>query len=363
MLPFALAGILFSSFWFRAEAPRIVAGVNDFMGIYAGARLVGTPAQFNAEAYIREQERATGWSAPSILFTRLPAFAALLRPLGKLPYRRAYILWQTASLAAFAGFLIFWPTLHRALLLCAACWSFPLFACFAGGQDISFLLLILAVAWRLGPSRPFAAGAMLALCALKFHLFLVLPVFLIAQLRWRMLAGATVAGSAIAAMCFAVAGAGWLPDYAHFILQGQTNPNVRAMPNLHGLLDGLPHSLAWEIGGVILVAVAVAWIARHASFSVGLSAALAGSLLASHHAYPADALLLLPALLTLAGSPRIPVRAISILLLSPLPFLVAPMVPLAAPAPLLLAALLLVLAVTVTAPPHPRPAPFAAAAS
>jgi hypothetical protein len=184
----------------------------------------------------------------------------------------------------------------------------------------------------------------LGLAALKFHLFLLVPLFPVAQRRWRMLAGAGTTVGMILIVCFAVAGPHWIPGYARFILQTQTNPNVRAMPNLHGLLEGLPHSFALEAIGAVLAAIAVWWVARRASFSVGLSAALVGSLLTSHHAYAADALLLLPALLTLATElSGASIRALSFLLLSPLPFLIAPKVPLAAPVPLLLAVLMIVL--------------------
>jgi hypothetical protein len=353
MFPLALMGISLLPFCFRAEAPRIFGGINDFLSFYTGARLAGSPEQFNAEAYIREQIRATRWSSPAEIFIRLPVFAMLLRPLGKMEYLRAYYLWQTMSLGAFAAFSMVWPFRDRALLMLAACWSFPLFACLAGGQDIAFALLFLAIAWRLAPSRALAAGAVLALVALKFHLFLLVPVFLIAQRRWRMLAGASLTGGAILAACFAAAGAHWVPRYARFVLQGQTSANVRIMPNLHGLLDGLPHALAWEIASAVVVAIAVGWIARHTSFSVGLSVALVGSLLTSQHAWAADVLLLLPALLTLAVEvPRPPLRVLCVLLLSPLPFLVRPVVPLAAPVPLLLAALMVALAVSVA--PFPR---------
>lgn len=347
MFPVAALGLVFLSLWFRPDATRSLAGINDFMGIYAGARLVGTPEQFSTGAYIREQVRATGWSAPSILYTRLPAFAFLLRPLGRLDYRAAYFVWQGLSLASFLTFLMLWPTRDRGLLLCAACCSFPLFADVTGGQDIAFLLLIVAIAWRLAPSRPFAAGAVLALSALKFHLFFLLPLFLIAQRRWRVLAGVGATTAGILATCFVAAGPGWIPDYVRFVLQEQTNPSVRNMVNLRGLFEGLPHSLAWEAASAALVAIGVAWIARRVTFSVGLSAALAGSLLTSHHAYGADALLLLPALLTLAADvPVIPLRVLCFLLLSSLPFLISPQVPLSAPVPLLLAALLTALIVS-----------------
>ncbi len=355
MIPFAGAGILFLSLWFPslslwnpASRPRILGGVNDFMGIYAGGRLAGTPEQFNAEAYIREQVRATGWAAPSILYTRPPAFAVLLRPLGRLDYPRAYVVWQTLSIAAFAGFLILWPAPDRALLLCAVCWSFPVLANFVSGQDIGFLALFLAIAWRLGPSRPIVAGAVLGLATLKFHLFLLIAVFLFAQRRWRMFAGACMTTGVILAVSFLVAGPKWMPEYARFVLQGQTNPSVLDMPNLHGLLEGLPHSLAWEVACAVLVAIAVGFIAQRTNFSVGLSAALAGSILTSHHAYSFDLLLLLPALLTLAAEFRsVLLRILCILLLSPLPFRVTPLGPLAGPVPLLLLALLAVVAVSV----------------
>jgi hypothetical protein len=93
MLPFAGAGIIFLSLTFRAQASRVFAGVNDFLAFYSGARLVGSPEQFNADSYIREQVRATGWVAPSLLYIRLPAFAVVLRPLAKMEYLHAYILW------------------------------------------------------------------------------------------------------------------------------------------------------------------------------------------------------------------------------------------------------------------------------
>ena len=119
---------------------------------------------------------------------------------------------------------------------------------------------------------------------------------------------------------------------------------------------GLPHSLALEAAGAALVVAAVAWVAYHANFRVGFSVALAGSLLTSHHSYPPDSLLLLPALLTLAAEvPRNSLRFLCLMLLSPLPFLVAPVIPLASPVPILLLALLTVL-VTTARRPEPIPA-------
>jgi hypothetical protein len=343
MFPLGAIGLICLSLWFRSDTPRIFAGINDFMGIYAASRLVGTPEEFDRVAYLREQLRATAWTAPSIAASsRLPAFAFVLRPLGKLKYLRAYTVWQGLSLASLVVFFVIWPTPDRGLLLFAGCWSFPLFADLAGGQDVALLLLIVAIAWCCSRASPFLAGAVLALATLKFHLFLLIPIFLIAQRRWRTLIGASLATGLILAGCFAAAGRNWVPRYVHVIMQGQTNPNVRAMPNLHGLLEGLPRNLAWEVVGAVLIATAVFWIARRAHYPVGFSVALVGSLLVSHHAYAADMLLLLPALLILSSEvPSASVRFLCLLLLSPLPFLITPVVPLAGPLPLLLVALLI----------------------
>jgi hypothetical protein len=334
-------GVIVLAARFRGEWPRIAIGINDFLGIYAGGRLAGTPEQFSTASYLREQANATGWTAPAILYTRLPAFGVAVRPLGALPYRTAYLAWQAMSLAAFATFILIWKTPDLGLLLFAACWSFPLFANFANGQDIAFLLLFLAIAWRWHASRPFLAGLALGMCTMKFHLFLLLPVLLVAQRRWRMLAGASAMAGVVLAVCFASAGASWPVEYAKFILQSQTNPNVRGMPNLRGLVDGLPHSTGWEIGIGVVIAVGVGWLAAHSGFGAGMSAALVGSILLSHHAYAADLLILLPALLTiLEGAAWMSTRVICVLLLSPFPFFVTPAVPLAGPVPLLLTGLL-----------------------
>lgn len=345
LVPLALGCLLSLGFYYRDNAPRTLRGLNDFLGFYTGARLAGTPEQFCAACYVREHLAITGWTEPAVLYTRLPAFAFPLRPLAKLPYLTAYAVWQAAALAALLLFIVIWPAPNRRVLLFAMCCSCPLAASFINGQDIPFLLLLVAITWRLHASRPILAGAILALCAVKFHLFLLLPLFLIVQRRWRILAGAGAMGGVILAGCFAIAGRGWVVEYVRFVMAEQVSPDIRSMPNLHALVAGLRYSTALELAGAALVAVAVAWISSRTDFSIGMSAALIGSLLVSHHAYLADALLLLPALLTVvaesSGSLR---RLLCAVLLSPLPFLVSAKVPLAAPLPLLLGTLLAAMA-------------------
>jgi hypothetical protein len=78
-------------------------------------------------------------------FFRLPWAAAALWPLGRLPYTAAYAVFQALSLAALAGFLALWPK-PRMMVVLACAWSVPLSFALAQAQDVTFLLLWLALA-------------------------------------------------------------------------------------------------------------------------------------------------------------------------------------------------------------------------
>ena len=107
MLPAAAAGIAVMLWLWSPVRFEILHGINDFENLYAGARLIGTPGQYDPAAYRDLQLAAAGHTNPSWLFTRLPAFALLLRPLGWLPYRAAYGVWQALSVGALAAHGIF----------------------------------------------------------------------------------------------------------------------------------------------------------------------------------------------------------------------------------------------------------------
>ncbi|MGE5646233.1 MAG: glycosyltransferase family 87 protein [Acidobacteriota bacterium] len=341
MAPLALLGIAILAAHFWPERWHVQQGVNDFLGLYAGARLVGSPGQYNPERYKQEQIAATGWFGESLLYTRLPAFAIPLRPLGGMPYQHALRLWLSILVLCAAAFILIWPARDRPLLALACCGSFPLAAALVNGQDVPILLVLIAFALRFAERRPFLAGCILALCGVKYHLFFALPPVLATQRRWRMLGGLAAAGAAILALCFAVAGPGWPAEYLKLVTSGVTNPDVRIMPNLRGLVEGLPHAVAFEILLAGLVVAAACFIAARSGFSVGFAAALLGGVLISHHAYIADLALLIPALLTFAGKfPTMPVRVLCGALLLPVWFLLpSPVLPLTAPVPLMLLAL------------------------
>ncbi len=295
MLPAAAAGIGVMLWLWSPVRFEILHGINDFENLYAGARLIGTPGQYDPAAYRDLQMAAAGHTNPSWLFTRLPAFALPLRPLGWLPYRAAYGVWQALSLAALAAFVLLWKTGRRGLLAVACCWSFPLSEAFAKGQDDTFLLLWIALAVRFAGAFPAAAGGFLALGAMKYQLFLLIPVALVAGRQWRALQGFAATAAVIAALCFVAAGPRWIGGYLQLVLNPGVSPNADVMPNLHGLFAGLPFATAAEISAAVVAAAGVWYVARRSNFEFGLAAAVIGSILVSHHAYNSDLALLIPA--------------------------------------------------------------------
>jgi hypothetical protein len=193
----------------------------------------------------------------------------------------------------------------------------------AEGQDIGFLLLWVALAMRLlGKNRPTGAGVVFSLCAAKFHLFLLLPIWIVANKAWRFAAGLFAGGAILMFLSFIAAGADWPVRYYRLLTNPANNPYASVMPNLHGMVAGWPHHGMLEGAGVLLVGSAVWFAARRWNAEVGLAAVLAGGILAAPHAYMADCALLIPAvLIVLANTSSSGARACGIILLTPVPYL------------------------------------------
>jgi hypothetical protein len=302
-----------------AHPDPVLTGRNDFIQFYTGAWLVGTPGLYDA-ARVREfQEQVLGSTADAWRWTRLPYYAALLWPLGRLPFHIAYLVWQALAIAALAGFVLRWKPTSRSTTLLYTSLSLPVAVTLLNGQDLTFLLLALAlcVGWR-RQGRPFAAGLVLALCAAKFHLLVLTPLLLVTPRHWRWGAGAATGCAALLGLSFAVAGPAWLAAYYQVLIDPKIHPGIVQMPNLHGLLERWAWPAPIEWGLAAAVAAVVAFIAWRASFEYGLAAALAGGLLVSYHSYLADCTLLLPAaLIVLSETEFSLLRMAALLVLTP----------------------------------------------
>ena len=194
----------------------------------------------------------------------------------------------------------------RAVLAAAVAVSLPLFAATLGQrQDIALLLLILGVSLRLrAGGDDTAAGFVLALLAIKIHLFLLLPVALVMRREWRMIFGLAGGGIALLGISFAVAGPGWVRQYLALIANPGVISDPAVKPNLHGLVAGWSHGVGWEVVLSVVVVAGVVAVARRSGFEIAFSAGMLGSFLVSNHAYLHDCAVLIPGLVEIAGRVR-----------------------------------------------------------
>jgi hypothetical protein len=294
----------------------------DFMQFYSGARLAGTPYLYDEAHIRREQIKATAFYGRALQYVRLPYYASLLSPLAKLPYRTAQIVWQCLSVLAVAGFALLWRDPNRQITLLASCWSLPILMIFLVSQDVSFLLLLLAVAVRLhGRGRLISSGLAMSLLSIKFNLFLLLPLLFWGQRRWKLAAGFALGSAVLIAVSFWAAGGQWPIQMARTLSSQAISPSEFLMPNLRGLLGPVTDRIWPELLVAAVLTVAVYLIVRKSDFGLGFAAVIIGSLLVSHHAGPQDCALLVPALLLI--STRVTsnlVQGLVLIMLVPIPY-------------------------------------------
>jgi hypothetical protein len=284
-----------------AGGDKVRTGADDFLAFYAGARLAGTPGIYDPDSIRRTELEAAGANGQALLSIRIPGFSLLMWPLAQLPYAAAHALWYAIRIAAVIGFVLLWPWTPRGFTALICCWSLPIAAGLANGQDAPLLLFWLAAwQWLERRGHPFAAGAVLILCAAKFHLFLLIPVLLIRHRRWAALGGAAAGGCALYLLSVRAGGWDWPVRYARVLSNPVIHPCEAIMPNLHGLLSGIAPAYV-EIGVAVALALAAVAALTRLSYAEGLAVALAAGLLLSYHAYVADGVILVPAILIVLG--------------------------------------------------------------
>lgn len=315
-----LAGIACNALILGPGLMHTLRGHNDFMGLYPGGRLAGGSGVYDPAQAAAIQREAVGYSNPRLLFCRPPYYAALMWPLARLPYFPAYLLFEALMLAAAAAFVRLWPATGWRTTLVAACWSLPLLAALAIAQDVAALLAAIAGALLLlNRRRDFAAGLIFSLCAIKIHLFLLVPVWILARGLWRFAGGLAVGGVVLAVLSLAAAGPGGFQAFVRTASSSIVNPGLDAMPNLNGLFHG---NGGLELAAALAVAALVCLAARRGSQSWALAATLVGGVLTSHHAYVADCALLLPALLVMVSqADRAWQRRLALVLMTPIVYI------------------------------------------
>jgi len=297
-------------------------GRNDFRQFYIGGKLAGSGSFYNANRIEQAQREAFGYSNQHLTPVRLPFYYSLLSPLARLPYRLALLLWTATTTLAAIFFVGLYPGVRRPEFAIACCWSLPLVFSIAIGQDVSLVLLILAVMLRvLYGGKPALAGLILSLCAIKFNLFLLLPLLFVGKREWRLAAGFSIGTILLLTVSF-IAGPGWPGSYIALILDPAVDPNSTLMPNLHAAVAHIPGKEFVEFF-LSLTVIAMVWrIARRARFDVALAATLLGSILLTRHVYLQDCAVLVGSLVTVfEQSTNALVRNAALLLLLPFVYL------------------------------------------
>lgn len=301
------------------QRERFLKGVNDFMPLYSGAILLDTGDLYDHDRLMEVEKERIGWFSLEHGYIRLPFHAALVKPLTALPYLQAYAVWQTLSLLAVAGFVILWRPPQWPLVLLLTSLSIPIAHTLLKGQDVNFLLLAVATTRALHvKGRVGWAGATFSLCAAKFHLFLLTPVWVFARRDWTFLRGFLGGGAVLALISFAAGGLSWPLEFIVSALEPSFSPGEPNMPNLHGAAQSFPGALAIEALTSVAAAALVWFTARRAPFETGLGAALIGGVLLSRHSYMLDTALILPACLAVIGqSQSKALRVVAFVLLLP----------------------------------------------
>lgn len=313
-LPFAprtafllcLPGLVFWLAWAWSVRESAFGGLNDFRTLgYAAGKLLGTGDLYNPDKY-REIHESLGFATSEGIqhYTRMPFHAVLSKPFSLVSFRTGYLLWQLMQLGCIALFVVLWPIGGMALAGLTLSYSYPLFLTLSIGQDIPILLLVIAGLTRLhGSGRHFLAGLLCSLCLIKFHLFLLLPVMLLARRLWRTIAGMLAGGGTLLLIATLAEGPDWPLRYLGMLQRPGAQWHLDVMPSLYGLIHNLRFALHIEIALAVLIAAAVFHVCRRCSFETALAATLAGSVLVSHRPYIQDTLILVPASLILFSGP------------------------------------------------------------
>ncbi len=316
-------------FW-TIMGSQLVPGAKraDFLNLYTGASL----------AHSGQYARLHDYSAQSVVsrrlepdvtvvfpFVRPPFYALALSPLAMLPYDQAFRVWigiQISLLLAcwwwawrvFGPDALIWTSLFLPTALGIAC-----------GQDCVVTLAICCAAQEAYRRRFYTlTGLLLALTLIKFHLFLLVPLALLASRRWRMLGGYVTGALALLAVSLGLSGWSGLQSYAALLTRkdlATLSPSPERMLGVNAVLANfgvhwLPATLA--LSGVV-AALALASAVTDPSGWRWLWAAVAGSLLISPHTYQYDAAaLLVPGLLAVFQSESRTLRVVGAILLMPL---------------------------------------------
>jgi hypothetical protein len=266
---------------------------HDFLSFYSGAYM--TSHGLAAHLY----EPAAQWAvekklAPSnvelVPFIRPPFYALLLSPLGRLPFRAAFVCWSLLQIGVLLACLAWAWQRFGTVAVMLGCMSVPAAIGIAHGQDAVLFLAVVIVSYTLTEKgKELSGGAVLGLLLVKFHLTPLWLIAMILQRRWKMLAGFGATGIAAAAVSLAMIGPGGVRTYAA-LLQNRDlewlSPSPEFMISVQGLTANLGITSVSAYAAAAATIVTLFLIAlQHAPLWRAYAVTTAASLLLVPHFY------------------------------------------------------------------------------
>ncbi len=172
----------------NAHGELVGADFPVFYAAGAAAAARDTTSLYDPVAFAKLQESLLGTPISGLPFLYPPTALFLWAPFGKLPYLHALWLWSAIMVLAMA-----WCAWRLAGHWIAAVFAVvsPLTVnAVAMGQNGVLLAIFMSLGLISLQSRPYRAGGILGLLAIKPHLAIALPVCLAAGRHWRAILGA-----------------------------------------------------------------------------------------------------------------------------------------------------------------------------
>ena len=305
----------------------------DLSSHLTGGRLIldGKAQQlYDVKTQWAVQQRMLGGGHPEFLdlFISPPFVALVYLPLSALPYEQAAALWTALTvLLLIVDLRLIWPlvpNLHHhgfSFVLIVALSSWPVIELIADGQDSALMWLFLVGGLRLLlAGRDTLAGGVLGLGAAKPQLFLLIPVFLVLQRRWRALAAWLAVAIVLGMLSAALVTTDGIRPYVELLTSKQLHQGIAQSQNFKMLtllalcqtvLGGPAESAATPatigidlavLGLFLRSAYRPSTSMSHFTLVYGMSI-LAGSLVSPHFLVYDGVTLFLPALLLLDRMP------------------------------------------------------------
>jgi alpha-1,2-mannosyltransferase len=295
---------------------------SDFVQFYAAGKILNQhqPARLFDIPYLAQVEHEslpTMSKTQMLIFGNAPFVAALFRPLALLPYTQAYCVWLVISAALYCTALAI--LLRGRITWWMMALSTPMFTLetWIGGQISIFAFLAFAICVRLfTDQRYFLAGLALGLAAYKPSLVAIPAAMFLAGRCWRMLGGLLTTGSLILAASIATVGMDgielWLRTLRAFRYLATDPESIISRSkyvDLNSFLTGLfgTNAIVTNLA-LVMVAAAVlvlAWIwwrSAPQAHPLLFAATIAGTLVLNVYVPVYDTIILIPALVLVAGA-------------------------------------------------------------